>query len=183
MAMNTKHLAVIVAFAAFLFSSWTLAASAFGGEAAPGSQTWTTSYAECWQDPRTQRNLPPCNSGAVPDQLTVQILFEFDKYVVPDTVVNREVLREIDAYISKVKSSPEQERITIVGHTDAKGSEAYNMALGMRRANAVRDYFIAQGYPAELLAPAESRGKRALLSNYDPFSVEQRRVVITKTDQ
>ena len=183
MAMNTKHLAVVIAFAAFLFSSWTLAASAFGSEAASGSQTWTTSYAECWQDPRSQPNLPPCSRSAVPDRFSIQLLFEFDKYIVPETVVNREALRGIDDYIAKVKTSPAREYITIVGHTDAKGSDAYNMALGLRRANAVRDYFIAEGYPAELLAPAESRGKRDLLSNYDPFSVEQRRVVITKTDQ
>lgn len=49
--------------------------------------------------------------------------------------------------------------------------------------NAVRDYFIAQGYPPELLAPAQSRDRRELLSNYSPFSVEQRWVVITKVDQ
>jgi OOP family OmpA-OmpF porin len=47
----------------------------------------------------------------------------------------------------------------------------------------VRNYFIAQGYPERLLAPAESRGKRDLLPQYSPFSVQQRRVVITKVDQ
>jgi hypothetical protein len=31
------------------------------------------------------------------------------------------------------------------------------------------------------VAPAESRGKRELLSDVDPFSVLQRRVVLTKT--
>ncbi len=179
-AVTFKRLILIPAFVLLAVGAPLLNASPFGHG---GSQTWTTSYAECWQDPRTQSNLPPCNRDAVPDQLTVQLLFEFDKYVVPDTVVNREVLREIDSYISKVKRSPEQERVTIVGHTDAKGSESYNMALGMRRANAVRDYFIAQGYPENLLAPAQSRGKLDLLSNYDPYSVEQRRVVITKIDR
>ena len=178
-----KRLTLILAGALFVSSGQLAAASSTGYSDSAGSQTWTTSYAECWQDPRTQRNLTPCRRDAVPDQLTLQLLFEFDKYVVPETVVNREVLREIDSYIRKVQRSPAQEQVTIVGHTDAKGSDSYNKALGLRRANAVRDYFIAQGYPENLLAPAQSRGKSELLSNYSPFSVEQRRVVITKIDR
>lgn len=35
--------------------------------------------------------------------------------------------------------------LTIEGHTDERGSNAYNMALGERRAVAVKDYLIAQG--------------------------------------
>jgi OOP family OmpA-OmpF porin len=158
---------------------------AAGGKNFPDGQLWATSYGECWQSayPDGPTNLPPCEHEVVPAEITVQLLFEFDKYQVPQTVVNREVLAEIDDYIAKVTASPAEEYVTIVGHTDAKGSDAYNMALGLRRADAVRDYFIAEGYPERLLAPAESLGKRDLLPQYSPFSVEQRRVVITKIDQ
>ena len=72
--------------------------------------------------------------------------------------------------------------VTVTGHTDVKGSDAYNMALGQRRADAVRNYIIAQGYPAQNVNPAESRGKRELLPEYPADSVQQRRVVLTKTD-
>jgi OOP family OmpA-OmpF porin len=158
---------------------------AAGSKNFPDGQLWATSYGECWQSayPSGPTNLPPCERDIVPAEITVQLLFEFDKYLVPETVVNREVLAEIDDYIARVKRTPVEEYVTIVGHTDAKGSDAYNMALGMRRADAVRNYFIAQGYPERLLAPAESRGKRDLLPQYSPFSVQQRRVVITKVDQ
>jgi len=159
---------------------------AAGGKNFPDGQLWQTSYGECWQSayPDGPNNLPPCEREIiVPESITVQLLFEFDKYQVPETVVNREVLAEIDEYIANVTATPVEEYVTIVGHTDAKGSDAYNMALGMRRADAVRNYFIAEGYPARLLAPAESLGKRDLLPQYSPFSVEQRRVVINKIDQ
>ncbi|MBK1617996.1 flagellar motor protein MotB [Lamprobacter modestohalophilus] len=152
----------------------------------PDGQLWATSYGECWQSayPDGPNNLPPCEREIiVPAEITVKLLFEFDKYQVPETVVNREELAVIDEYIAQVQGTPVEEYVTIVGHTDAKGSDAYNMALGMRRADAVRSYFIAEGYPARLLAPAESLGKRDLLPQYSPFSVEQRRVVITKVDQ
>jgi hypothetical protein len=35
-------------------------------------------------------------------------------------------------------------RITATGHTDTSGSEAYNMALSLRRANAVKDALVAK---------------------------------------
>lgn len=155
---------------------------ASGDPTVPDGQLWTTSYGECWQSeyPDGPNNLPPC-VVEVPAEVTVKINFEFDKYMVPDNVVNPDAVAQIDDYIQKVKATPEQEFVTIVGHTDAKGSDEYNMALGQRRADAVRNYIIAQGYPAENLAPAESMGKRDLLPDVDPFSVEQRRVVLTKT--
>ncbi len=157
---------------------------ASGDPSVPDGQLWTTSDGECWQSayPDGPNNLPPCQVDVVPESITVALNFEFDKYIVPDYVVNREVLVEIDDYIDKVQATPAEEYVTIVGHTDAKGSDEYNMALGMRRADAVRSYFIAQGYPERNLAPAESEGKRVLLPDVDPFSVLQRRVVINKTD-
>jgi OOP family OmpA-OmpF porin len=180
---HLKQRTLLLAWVLLTLSSGMLAAQPFGQGGSAGSRTWTASQAECWQDPSTQRDLPTCHRNTVPDQITLKLLFEFDRYLVPETVVNREVLQQIDSYIDMVQRSPAQEEVTIVGHTDAKGSDAYNIALGLRRANAVRDYFIARGYPENLLAPAQSRGKRELLSNYDPFSVEQRRVVITKIDR
>jgi peptidoglycan-associated lipoprotein len=39
-------------------------------------------------------------------------------------------------------------QITIEGHCDERGTREYNLALGERRATAVRQYLIAQGIPA-----------------------------------
>jgi OOP family OmpA-OmpF porin len=39
----------------------------------------------------------------------------------------------------------------IRGHTDSTGPRDFNMALSLRRANAVRDYFISQGIAASRL--------------------------------
>src|SRR4029453_8035356 len=39
-------------------------------------------------------------------------------------------------------------RITATGHTDTSGPEAYNMALSLRRANAVKDALVRDGVPA-----------------------------------
>lgn len=42
-------------------------------------------------------------------------------------------------------------QVTIEGHCDERGTREYNLALGERRANAARQYLIAQGIPAARL--------------------------------
>jgi peptidoglycan-associated lipoprotein len=39
-------------------------------------------------------------------------------------------------------------RVTIEGHCDERGSTEYNLALGQRRANAVKEYLVSLGIPA-----------------------------------
>jgi peptidoglycan-associated lipoprotein len=41
--------------------------------------------------------------------------------------------------------------VTIQGHTDERGSEEYNLALGERRANSVRRYLVDLGVPRKKL--------------------------------
>ena len=43
-------------------------------------------------------------------------------------------------------------RITATGHTDTSGPENYNMALSLRRANAVKDALVREGVPATAIA-------------------------------
>jgi outer membrane protein OmpA-like peptidoglycan-associated protein len=42
-------------------------------------------------------------------------------------------------------------RITATGHTDTSGPEAYNMALSLRRANAVKDALVRDGVPPQAI--------------------------------
>ena len=41
--------------------------------------------------------------------------------------------------------------ISVVGHADATGSDAYNSALSLRRAQSVRDALIAEGVPSDVI--------------------------------
>jgi hypothetical protein len=43
-------------------------------------------------------------------------------------------------------------QITATGHTDTSGSEAYNMALSLRRANAVKNALVQEGVPAQAIS-------------------------------
>lgn len=50
-------------------------------------------------------------------------------------------------------------RFRVYGHTDAVGSDAYNKRLGLRRANAVVNYFASQGISKERLEAVASFGE------------------------
>ena len=53
-------------------------------------------------------------------------------------------------------------RITATGHTDTSGPDNYNMALSLRRANAVKDALVQNGVPATAIAVV-GRGEQGLL--------------------
>jgi OmpA-OmpF porin, OOP family len=53
-------------------------------------------------------------------------------------------------------------RITATGHTDTSGPENYNMALSLRRANAVKDALVREGVPPTAIAVI-GRGEQGLL--------------------
>lgn len=66
----------------------------------------------------------------------------------------------VDTILSEVARRPVPD-VLVVGHTDAVGSDQFNDALGLQRAEAVRAALIRLGVPAADIQ-AISRGKRAL---------------------
>ena len=78
--------------------------------------------------------------------------FDFDKSVVKPQYF--ELLRNVKDYAEQ-----NDFKLTIIGHTDSKGSDAYNMALGMRRAVAVRDKLLEFGLDPARILGVESRGE------------------------
>jgi OmpA-OmpF porin, OOP family len=67
------------------------------------------------------------------------IHFDFDK-----ATLTKAATGILDSNINTLKKN-QGINVQIEGHTDAHGSEAYNMALGERRANAVKEYLANQG--------------------------------------
>lgn len=81
-------------------------------------------------------------------RLLEKIQFEFGKAVIRPESYG--LLSEIASVILQV---PGLGRVEVGGHTDNKGSDAFNLELSRDRAFAVREYLIAQGVPAaQLLA-------------------------------
>jgi len=80
------------------------------------------------------------------------LLFDFDKSNVKPQYYG--ILQNLKEYIEA-----NDYEVTIVGHTDAKGTNEYNMKLGMRRAESVKAKLLEFGVPADRIVGVESRGE------------------------
>jgi peptidoglycan-associated lipoprotein len=74
--------------------------------------------------------------------LNAPIYFDFDK-----SEIRSDAKSALDAKLPLLKANPSM-KIRIEGNTDSRGSNEYNMALGLRRANAARRYLASQGIEA-----------------------------------
>ena len=68
-----------------------------------------------------------------------RVLFATDRYDIPPE--SEMVLRQQAALLQTYPAVT----VTIEGHADERGTREYNLALGDRRANAVRNYLVALG--------------------------------------
>ena len=68
-------------------------------------------------------------------------------------------------------------RITATGHTDTSGPENYNMALSLRRANAVKDALVQNGVPATAIAVVGRGESQPLVQTGDGVREPQNRRV------
>ncbi|HMQ10287.1 MAG TPA: peptidoglycan-associated lipoprotein Pal [Oligoflexia bacterium] len=75
------------------------------------------------------------------------IYFEFDQSTL--SAESRTLLQEIAAAMNAQSSIS----LTIEGHTDERGSNEYNLALGERRARSVQEYIQRLGVSADRLNP------------------------------
>lgn len=88
------------------------------------------------------------------------IIVKFDSGILFD--VNQTALKtaaktNIESLATSLKNNPETV-VTIVGHTDATGTNEYNQRLSERRAEAVKSYAIAQGINSSRLI-TQGRGE------------------------
>jgi outer membrane protein OmpA-like peptidoglycan-associated protein len=97
-------------------------------------------------------------SGTATDTITIQVVrpavkefvfedvhFDFDRYT-----LRPEALRVLDEAVAALQDSTTL-RLELEGHTCNIGTAEYNLALGERRAHAVRDYLVSRGVSVERL--------------------------------
>jgi peptidoglycan-associated lipoprotein len=75
-----------------------------------------------------------------------RVYFDFDSYSLRDDA--QSAIAGQAAWLQRYPAV----RIRIEGNCDERGTREYNLALGARRANAVRDYLVSHGVTADRLA-------------------------------
>ena len=113
------------------------------------------------------------DTGAVEAPLSSVVYFDFDQYSL--TAESRAVLL---AHADKLKGASVAVRLE--GHADERGSREYNMALGEKRANAVRDFLVTQGVSGSSLEVVSFGEEQPAATGSDEASWSQNRRVEVK---
>jgi OOP family OmpA-OmpF porin len=108
-----------------------------------------------------------------PPSVSLTIQFDFDSSKVSPTSASQ------ISQLAKALKSEDLSSLSfrIEGHTDAKGTPEYNLALSQTRADAVKKYLQRLGVSTERLE-TEGMGDKDLANPADKFAAENRRVRI-----
>ncbi len=102
-----------------------------------------------------------------------RVFFAYDSYNLSDEA--RSVLDRQAQWLGQYQSL----YITIEGHADERGTREYNLALGERRANAVRSYLVALGVEAHRLSVVSYGKERPVVFDNDSSAWSQNRRGVT----
>jgi OOP family OmpA-OmpF porin len=106
---------------------------------------------------------PPPPPAPVSKKIVLRgITFDFNK-----STIKREFAPVLDEAAQILTDNPDV-RVTVEGHTDSIGSDAYNQRLSERRAAAVKNYLVARGIAADRLETVGYGESRPIAPNTTP---------------
>jgi outer membrane protein OmpA-like peptidoglycan-associated protein len=106
--------------------------------------------------------------GVAVDGVPVPVQFIRDRDEMTD--LGRQYAEET----SKLLTEQGRPKILLVGHTDPDGSDQYNLELSRRRAQAVKQYLVGQGYPnAAIDVEGKGRGQPLRIENAAEYTQAQ----------
>ena len=157
---------VLSMFAALLL----LAACETAPEETTSSTTTTTEAPSPPSEPVARDTVQPGSQEDLIDKVGDRVFFDFDKYD-----LKPEGRSSVEALAAWLNSFPAV-TLTLEGHADERGTREYNLALGERRANAVKDYLIALGINAGRLTTISYGEERpAVPGSYEEAWAQNRR--------
>ena len=92
------------------------------------------------------------------------------------TTASRDTLRKQAAWM---RAKGKALSFSIEGHADERGTREYNLALGERRANAVKDYLLTYGISGSRLSVISYGKERPVNSGSNPLAWSQNRRSVT----
>jgi peptidoglycan-associated lipoprotein len=121
--------------------------------------------------------MPPPNTVEYFNQVVGdRVFFALDEYTLDGE--DQETLRRQAEWL---QANPGMSA-TVEGHADERGTREYNLALGARRANSVREFLVSQGVsPARLQAVSYGKERPVALCSDESCWSQNRRGVSTVT--
>lgn len=101
------------------------------------------------------------------------VYFDFDK-----SSIRPEFVDMLRAHAAFLAQNPDL-KVSIEGHTDERGSREYNIGLGERRANAVKDFLASEGVAASQMSTISYGEERPADPGHDEAAwAKNRRAVL-----
>jgi outer membrane protein OmpA-like peptidoglycan-associated protein len=119
---------------------------------------------------------PPAAAIAAPEATETQTFAVSVPFAFNSAKLQPEAFEALDNIAEGIKLVKLPGELVIEGHTDAKGGDAYNLKLSMRRAAAVKRYFAQHHGIAASKLKAVGKGRAEPLNSQNPFAPENRRV-------
>jgi len=144
---------------------------------APGSGTEGSEAGADASDPNASGQYGPGAPGTQSHFLqnvpADRVLFDTDEYAL--SADDRSVLDAQAAYLQQFPSVT----VTIEGHADERGTREYNLALGDRRANSVRNYLESRGVSASRMTTISWGKERPAVEGSNEGAWAQNRRAVT----
>lgn len=144
----SKEWAPVLVVGLFLAAAGCQSTKSLDGAAAPAPET-----------PR-DANRVTATEVATPD--LEPVYFETDR-----AALREEAKTHLRAHAEVIRAHPEWGVLAIAGHCDERGSDTYNLALGERRAEAVKAFLVAEGVPGGRLTTSSLGESQPTLPGHD----------------
>lgn len=105
-----------------------------------------------------------------------RVHFDTDRYDLD--AEDRSILQRQAAWLQQFPTVD----VTVEGHADERGTREYNLALGSRRANTVRDYLVSLGVSPSRIRTVSFGKERPIAPGSDQRSWNLNRRSVTKVD-
>jgi peptidoglycan-associated lipoprotein len=89
------------------------------------------------------------------------VFFDFDKSNIRD-----DQMAPLNENVTALKGNTGT-KVLVEGHCDERGTAEYNLALGERRAKAVKDYLVAAGIAADRISTISYGKERPFVAGHD----------------
>lgn len=108
------------------------------------------------------------------EEMINRIMLE-DVYFDYDRSDLTENAKRLLAQVAEILVNENRFMVTVEGHTDARGTEDYNISLGARRSTVVRDFLIAYGVDGNRLASVSYGKERPKVQGADEAAYSKNR--------
>ena len=109
-----------------------------------------------------------------------RVFYKFDDASVQEN--HKADLKAQASYIKEKLAENANLEVIVEGNCDERGGVEYNMVLGQKRADSVKEYLVSQGISAEKIKAVSFGKERVIVAGTNAVAYLQNRVAITKIE-